>query len=87
MQRQMTEEEIIASFDQAIAEGQIYLVYQPQYNHSTGRLVGAEGLMRWRHPEFGDQYPSDFIPVMEKHGLVHRADLYAFELVSNQFQT
>ena len=46
MQRQMTEEEIIASFDQAIAEGQIYLVYQPQYNHSTGRLVGAEGLMR-----------------------------------------
>ena len=86
MQRQMTEEEIIASFDQAIEENQIYLVYQPQYNHSTGRLVGAEGLMRWRHPEFGDQYPSDFIPVMEKHGLIHRADLHAFELIC-QFQS
>ena len=86
MQRQMTEEEIIASFDQAIAEGQIYLCYQPQFNHSTGRLVGAEGLMRWRHPEFGEQYPSDFIPVMEKHGLIHRADLHAFELIC-QFQS
>ena len=86
MQRQMTEEEIIASFDKAIEENQIYLVYQPQYNHSTGRPVGAEGLMRWRHPEFGDQYPSDFIPVMEKHGLIHRADLHAFELIC-QFQS
>ena len=86
MQRQMTEGEIIASFDKAIEENQIYLVFQPQYNHSTGRPVGAEGLMRWRHPEFGDQYPSDFIPVMEKHGLIHRADLHAFELIC-QFQS
>ena len=75
MQRKMTEEEIIGSFDQAIEEGQIYLKYQPLYNHSTGRMIAAEGLMRWNHPEFGEQMPADFIPVMEKHGLIHRADL------------
>ena len=79
MQRKMTEEEIIGSFDQAIEEGQIYMKYQPLYNHSTGRMIAAEGLMRWNHPEFGEQMPGDFIPIMEKHGLIHRADLYAFE--------
>ena len=81
MHRRMTEEEIIRSFDKAIEEEQIYVVYQPKYNHATGRLVGAEALMRWRHPEFGDQYPNDFVPVMEKHGLIHRADLYVFEQI------
>lgn len=85
MQRKMTEEEIIGSFDQAIEEGQIYLKYQPLYNHSTGRMIAAEGLMRWNHPEFGEQMPADFIPVMEKHGLIHRADLYVFEKIC-QFQ-
>ena len=81
MPKKMTEEEIIGSFDQAIEEDQIYMVYQPLFNHSTGRMIGAEGLMRWKHPEHGEQYPSDFIPVMEKYGLIHRADLYAFELI------
>ena len=55
MQRRMTEEEIIWAFDDAIEQGQIYMVYQPQYNHSTGRMIGAEALMRWKHPEFGEQ--------------------------------
>ena len=75
----MTEQEIISSFDQAIKEGQIYVEYQPKYNHSTGRLIGAEALMRWNHPEFGEQVPNDFIPVLEQYGLIHRADLYVFE--------
>ena len=79
MHRQMTEQEIISSFDQAIKEGQIYVEYQPKYNHSTGRLIGAEALMRWNHPEFGEQVPNDFIPVLEQYGLIHRADLYVFE--------
>ena len=79
MHRKMTEQEIISSFDEAITNGQIYLVYQPKYNHSTGRLIGAEALMRWRHPELGEQLPDDFIPIMENYGLIHRADLFAFE--------
>ena len=79
MHRQMTEQEIISSFDQAIKEGQIYVEYQPKYNHSTGRLIGAEALMRWNHPEFGEQVPNDFIPVLEQYGLIHRADLYVLK--------
>ena len=39
MHRKMTEQEIISSFDEAITNGQIYLVYQPKYNHSTGTYL------------------------------------------------
>lgn len=81
MQKTMTEQEILSGFDDAIRENQIFACYQPQYNHSTGRMTGAEALMRWNHPEFGRQYPADFIPVLEKHGLIHRADLHVFETV------
>ena len=79
--RKMTEEEIIRHFKRAIEEGQICVHYQPQYNHSTGRIIGAEALMRWNHPDFGPQLPGDFIPAMEQHGLLHRADLYVFEQI------
>ena len=79
--RLMTDEEIIRFFEKAIVEGQIFVYYQPQYNHSTGRLVGAEGLMRWRHPEYGLQYPVNFISVMEKYGLIHQADLFVFDQI------
>ena len=81
MERKMTEAELTAGFDAACREGQIYVCFQPQYNHSTGRMTGAEALMRWKHPEYGLQYPADFIPVLEQHGLIHRADLYVFEQI------
>ena len=81
MAAQMTEQELMNCFDDAINYNHIYAVYQPQVNHSTGRMVGAEALMRWKHPLHGMQYPSDFIPVLEKNNLIFRADLHIFELV------
>ena len=81
MEKRMGEAELIAGFEQACREGQIFAYFQPQYNHSTGRMTGAEALMRWKHPEYGMQYPADFIPILEKNGLIHRADLYVFEQV------
>jgi len=77
--KRMTEMEVVRFFEQAISEKQLCVHYQPQYNHSTGRIVGAEALMRWNHPEFGPQSPGDFIPAMEKYELISRADLYVFE--------
>ncbi len=79
--KQMTEQELINCFEDAINYDHIYALYQPQINHSTGRMVGAEALMRWNHPLYGMQYPSDFIPVLEKNNLIFKADLHIFELV------
>ena len=81
MERKMTPQELVDSFDEAIEKGYILVYYQPQINHSTGRMVGAEALMRFKHPEFGIQYPNDFIPVLEENGLIIRADLNVFEQV------
>ena len=81
MEKRMTEQELVASFDEALKEGHIFALYQPQINHSTGRMIGAEALMRWQHPQFGMQYPADFIPALEKNDLIFRADLYLFEQI------
>ncbi|MBR5421161.1 MAG: EAL domain-containing protein [Lachnospiraceae bacterium] len=81
MERRMSEKEFVDSFDRALEQGHIFVVYQPQINHSTGRMIGAEALMRWRDPEFGLQYPADFIPALERNDLIYRADLYVFEKV------
>lgn len=81
MNRVMTEQELLACFDDAVKFGHIFVTYQPKINHSTGRMIGAEALMRWTHPVYGMQYPSDFIPVLEKNDLIYRADLAVFESV------
>lgn len=81
MERRMSHQEIISSVDTAIAEGHIFVVYQPKVNNATGRIIGAEALMRWKHPEFGIQYPSDFIPALEESDLLYKADLAVFEQV------
>lgn len=81
MEHKMTEQEFVASLDEAIKKGHIFVCYQPKVNHSSGRMIGAEALMRWKHPEYGIQYPSDFIPVLEKNDLLHIADLAVFEKV------
>jgi diguanylate cyclase (GGDEF)-like protein len=54
----------------ALAAGQLFLVYQPQVEVSSGRIVGVEALLRWQHPERGLISPSEFIPIAEKTGLI-----------------
>lgn len=50
---------------------QIYVVFQPKVNLSTGEHVGAEALVRWENPKVGFVPPSEFIPVAESSGLIH----------------
>ena len=79
MAKRMTGQELIGCFDEALRNDHIFVCYQPKMNHTTGRMIGAEALMRWKHPEFGMQYPSDFIPVLEENDLIYKADLHVFE--------
>jgi EAL domain-containing protein (putative c-di-GMP-specific phosphodiesterase class I) len=53
----------------AIARGQFQLHFQPQIDRS-GRIVGAEALLRWAHPQRGMVAPGDFIPLAEETGLI-----------------
>ena len=54
----------------AIAADQLFLVYQPQFDADTARIVGVEALVRWRHPVRGIVAPNDFIPIAERSGLI-----------------
>jgi EAL domain-containing protein (putative c-di-GMP-specific phosphodiesterase class I) len=51
----------------AMAREEFELVYQPRVNLRTGQVVGAEALIRWRHPERGLLGPELFLPVLEGH--------------------
>ncbi|MBQ9766542.1 MAG: GGDEF domain-containing protein [Lachnospiraceae bacterium] len=77
----LSEQEIAGIMAGALAEKQFVVYYQPQYNHSTGALVGAEALVRWKHPERGLISPGLFIPIFEKNGFITKLDLYVFEEV------
>lgn len=52
----------------AMADGAMYLVYQPKMQLRTGDIDGVEALLRWSHPVFGDVPRSEFIPVVEHVG-------------------
>lgn len=54
----------------AVERGEVFLVYQPQIELATSRIIGMEVLMRWRHPTRGLISPVRFIPVAEDSGII-----------------
>ena len=58
------------SLRQALELNQLEMYYQPQIDVSTGRIVGAEGLMRWNHPQRGVLSAGEFLPFAEDNGLM-----------------
>jgi diguanylate cyclase (GGDEF)-like protein/PAS domain S-box-containing protein len=62
--------DIEAGLRHALERGQLRLLYQPQVDLRTGRIAGAEALLRWEHPTRGTIVPPAFIPIAEQSGLI-----------------
>lgn len=60
----------------AVTEGQLVVHYQPIVRLLDGQAIGAEALVRWRHPELGLIPPDEFIPFAEDMGIIQEIDRY-----------
>lgn len=73
--RNFVEENILT----AIQEEQLQMYLQPKYSISRNRIIGAEALVRWKHPQRGLIYPMEFLPVIEEDGYITKVDYYMWK--------
>ncbi len=77
-----TEEyKILADFQQSLEGGEIFFCLQPQCRVSTGNVVGAEALARWRTKDGRMIPPNRFVPILEKYSMVTNLDKFIWESV------
>ena len=74
-----------ADFRRALQHGEFFLLYQPQVS-GNGRVIGAEALVRWLHPENGTISPAHFIPLAEEIGLIVQLGAWILEAACAQLQ-
>ena len=72
---------ILGSADEALAKGEFVVYFQPKHDFRTDRTCGAEGLVRWIHPDIGFMSPAVFIPLFEQNGFISKLDFYVWETV------
>ena len=85
-EQELHQQKLLSDLRQAIDERQFVVYYQPKYDIQSAqpRLVSAEALIRWKHPELGMVAPGDFVPLFENNGLVHIVDDYVCKTAASQ---
>jgi diguanylate cyclase (GGDEF)-like protein/hemerythrin-like metal-binding protein/PAS domain S-box-containing protein len=79
--------EDLEAIEKAINNEQFTMFYQPKINMRSGKVVGAEALIRWNHPEHGLLYPGSFLPTIENHHLSVELGYWVIENVLKQIVT
>ncbi len=77
----------LARMEQALADEEFQLYYQPKVDLRRGRVIGAEALIRWLHPERGLLPPSEFLPLIEDTDLAPRVGTWVIDRALGQMAT
>ena len=77
----LQEQKLVSDMKEALENHEFVIFLQPVYSLHEEKVVSAEALVRWMHPEKGLIAPGGFIPFFEKNGLIARLDYYIWELV------
>ncbi len=80
------EKAITDAMEHALNEKQFVVYFQPEYSLNDDRIIGAEALVRWMHPEWGLMNPDQFIPLFEENGFISFLDEYVWERVCEQIR-
>lgn len=75
-----------AALHEALVKDQFYLLYQPKMHLETGKINATEALIRWQHPEHGLVTPSEFIPILERTGLIVEVGRWILQTACLQFR-
>jgi EAL domain-containing protein (putative c-di-GMP-specific phosphodiesterase class I) len=75
---------LLGQLRQALLRHELVVHYQPKADTGSGRVVGLEALVRWRHPELGLVMPDEFIPLAERSGLIRQITDYVLDEVLRQ---
>ncbi|AGH50294.1 diguanylate phosphodiesterase [Sphingomonas sp. MM-1] len=70
---------LLGRLDQAIERGEIWVAYQPKIDLANDRIIGAEALARWKHPEKGEIFPSQFIVAAERSGRIENLTAHVLD--------
>jgi len=71
--------ETLNRIEQALENEEFELFFQPKVDMQRGIVLGAEALIRWRHPERGLVMPCEFLPLLENHDIVARLDAWVID--------
>ena len=75
------EKEILFDMNRAFEANEFIAYYQPKFNFETGKVIGAEALVRWNHHTKGLLEPGYFVPLFERNGFISKIDIRIFEQV------
>lgn len=75
------EKEILFDMNRAFDANEFIAYYQPKFNFSDGKIIGAEALVRWEHHTKGLLEPNYFVPLFERNGFISKIDIRIFEQV------
>ncbi|HKM22350.1 MAG TPA: EAL domain-containing protein [Lachnospiraceae bacterium] len=77
--QQREQAEIESEMNAALAKGEFLMYLQPKVDVNTGKISGAEALVRWKHPIRGLRVPATFLDLFESNGFITKLDLYMWE--------